>query len=239
MAGELELDDDVLVVMGKSEGFKRIETPDWLNPVAFLHIVSTIHTLYMRDGHVPSVDHCHKLWPKISKETFAKAYTDESVVEALRYRGVELNAESGLTLEQQYAIIKMSDPHDRRTMAAKLKEMKISSSTWHTWMKQPLFKQHYVDRAESIFADAVQPTMTAIAGAAMGGDLAAGKLVLAMTGRYRENDQAQQDAKLVILAVIEAVVRRVADPKIRSEILADVQQHVVGYDVTHQNSLEK
>lgn len=238
MAGEIELDDDVLVVMGKTEGFKRVETPDWLNPVAFQHIVSTIHTLYMRDGHVPSVGDCHKYWPKISTATFSRAYLEPAVIEALRYRGVELDANSGLSLEQQYAIIKVSDPNDRRTLAAKLKEMKIPSATWHSWMKQPMFKQVYVDRAESIFADAVQPTMTAIAGAAMSGDLQAGKLVLAMTGRYRENDQAQQDAKLVILAVIEAVVRRVPDPKVRSEILADVQQHVVGYDVTHQTSLE-
>lgn len=239
MSTDLELDDDVLVVRGKDEGYQRIATPEGFSPLAFRNIVSTIYTLYMRNGHIPSVGDCNKLWPKISTAVFSKAFTTKEVQEALRYRGVEMDPEAGLTLEQQMAIVKVADALDRRTLSAKLKEMNIPMPRWNAWLKQPLFKEIYVQRTEAVFAEAVQPTMMSIAGAAMGGDLAAGKLVLAISGRYRENDQAMQDAKLVILAVIEAVVKRVADPGIRSQILADVQAKVVGFDVTHQSSLEK
>lgn len=239
MATEIELDTeyDELIVKDRDGEIHPIPVPSGFSGAAFRDAVATVYTLFIQTGKIPSVTECNKLWPKIPAKTFSALWVTPEFQQALEYRGVTLDENAGLSLEQQMALIKVTDPTDRRSLSAKLKELKIPSGRWQAWLRHPLFKQMYVQRTENAFTEAIQPTMMSIAGAAMNGDLQAGKLVLAITGRYRENDQAQQDAKEVIMAVLEAVIAHTPDPAVKSAILADIQAKVVGYDITHRQEL--
>lgn len=219
-------------------GFQPIQTPDGFTTLAFRNAVAATYTAFMTLGKLPSVTEVYKIWPKIPVKTYSALFLTEEFKQALQYRGVEWDSDSGLSMEQSMAIIKMSDPYDRRSIGVKLREMGIPPARWHAWQKHPLFAAAYKARAEDVLSEAVNPTLIQLAGAASSGDLQASKLLLEITGRWNPSQQQTEDARIVVMTVIEAVIAEVADPEVRKAILSKVHGAVVGFDAVNHRSLE-
>lgn len=234
---DIEQVEGGIVVRTVKDGFERIVTPVGFTDEAFRNAVAATYTAYMQLGKLPDVDDVYKLWSKIPKKTYSALFLTEEFKKALAYRGVDFDPDAGITMEQSMALIKMLDPNDRRSAAAKLKELNIPPARWQAWMKQPLFAAHYRQRGEDILAEAITPTLVGIASAAPS-DLNAAKLLLEITGRWNPNAQAVQDARLVVTTIIEAVVELVGDAETRAAILDRVRGAMVSYDMTAHRQLE-
>src|SRR5699024_8731697 len=135
----------------------------------------------------------------------------------------------GLTLEQQTAMIALSDPTDRRSTRARLKDLGISQAKYSAWLKDPLFMEVYAQHAEDNFAAAVPMALNRMISNADNGDSRSIEKVLEITGRYNPAQQQMQDARVVVLSVIDAVNRHVLDSGVREAILTDIHSATLGF----------
>lgn len=202
--------------------FQPVKTPSGFTDSAFRNAVAAADLAYRTNGQLPSVDDCYRVWPRIPKKTYAALFLSEEFKQALRYRGVEWDSNAGLSLEQGMALLKLTDPSDRRTTGVKLKELGIPMPKYEAWMRQPLFAESYAKRTEALFAGAVPMALNKIVANAEMGDMRAIELILNITGRWNPSAQSVEDARAVVMKVIEAVIKHVPDSSVRAAIMADV-----------------
>lgn len=204
---------------------KNIATPDGFTDTAFRGTLAAFHTAYMRNGHIPSVDEVHKLWPKLSKKVISGILGTLEFREALHHRGIQWDVKDGLSMEQQTVLLKLSDPFDRRGLASKLKDLSVPMPRFQAWLKQPLFNELYNQHTKSNYEEALPAIRQRLIGNAEAGDQRAIELVFAMTGEWNPNQQHLEDARTIVLKVVEAIIKHVKDVKTREAILSDVSMY--------------
>lgn len=236
MTDDIELADDAILVRKRGEGFERVETPVGFSTMAFRNTVAAIQTWWLTKGELPTPDELYKLWPKIPKDTYARLMQTGELAKALEYRGIQWGADSGLSIEQQTALLILADPTDRRSLRVKLRTLGIPGPTYQSWLRQPLFKAQLDKRTKDYYSDYLPEVRGALVGKAMDGDMQAINVVLAITGEWDPHAREVQNAREVVLKVMDAIVKNVQDVDLRRAILTDVQAAVVGFDV--QNALE-
>lgn len=211
-----------LLVRPPDGRFKRIATPTGFTDLAFRQAVSAFDTAYRGSGRVPSVDEVYRVWPKLSKKTYSALLLTEQFKEALSYRGLELEENAGLSMEQQHVLLKLSDPFDRRSINVKLKELGVPMPKYQNWLRQPLFRQTYEQQSIDNYADALPAIRARLLNEAEGGNLKAIELVFAKTGEYNPAAQQLANAETLVLKVVESVIRNVRDPQTRKAIMDDI-----------------
>lgn len=203
--------------------FKQVATPSGFTPAGFRNAVAAFDAAYRLQGSLPGVDEVHRFWPKLSKETYARLFLTEEFKEALRYRGVEWDIDSGLSIEQSFALLSLTNWTDRRSVAVKLKELGIPMARHQAWLRQPLYAESYRQRVEAnVNEEAVPTALNALMGNAGSGDFQSAKLLLEITGRWNPSATAVDDARAVVLAAIEAIIRHVPSAEVRKAILDDI-----------------
>lgn len=216
--------------------FQRVETPEGFTDFVFRNAVTAFDATYRFHGKLPSVDEVHKFWPRIPVRTYSALFLTEEFKQALAVRGIDWEPDNGLSMEMSMALIALSDPTDRRSTNVKLKEMAIPYSRFQNWMQNPLFAQSYSRRAEATLKGAAATALNKLVGNMEAGDQRAIEKVLEITGRWNPAQQQLEDAKTVIVRVIESVIKNVPDPATRKAIMDDVQREIVSYDLTHQQT---
>ena len=220
----LEIESGNLTVKDKDGGIHPVPTPKGVSDLAFRNAVAVVVTFYLNNGTLPTVPQMHESWQKIPEATYAKIVVEPEFAEALSYRGIEWHGSSGLTLEQRNVLIALSDPTDRASLGTKLRRLKVPYSVYQAWMRQPHFAEARRQQAEHNMGDAVPMLLDGVVSKAETGDLNAIKLRLEISGRYNPQQQQVQDAKAIVQALAESVVRHVKDPEVRSAILSDMRE---------------
>lgn len=236
MTDDLMMEANELVVRKRSEGFARVSPPAGVGLIHFRNAVASVQTWWLSKGELPTVDELYKLWPRTPKEVYTKIFLSEEFVTALGYRGIQWGPDSGLSIEQQTALLMLADPTDRRSLRVKLKQLGIPGPTYQSWLRQPFFKAQLDKRTKDYYSDYLPEVRGALVGKAMDGDMQAINVVLAITGEWDPHAREVQNAREVVLKVMDAIVKNVQDVDLRRAILTDVQAAVVGFDV--QNALE-
>jgi len=211
-----------IVVKDPKKGFKPVDTPAGFTDIQFRNAVAAAYTYYRQTGQLPTVENLVELHSAIPAVTYSKIMLTDEFKKALSYRGVEWDDKAGLTLEQQSVIIKMADFTDRRSLGIKLKELGVPMARYQAWLRQPLFREAINEAAESVLQEAVAPALTALAGKAAAGEDRAIDKVLEISGRWNPNAQSVEDARTVVMALVEAVIKYVQDPDIRAKIMSEV-----------------
>lgn len=222
MATDFETFEGGVIVRQADGRFQSAKTPEGFTDLAFRNAIAAYDTAYRTQGRLPSVDEVYKVFPKLPKVTYSTLLLTPEFKQALHYRGIELDSEAGLSLEQSMALLKLTDPTDRRSTSTKLKEMGIPMPKFQAWMKQPMFLASYRERSEKGLAEAIPMVLQRLVGNAEASDQRAIEKVLEITGRWNPAQQQVEDAKTVVLAVVEAVIKHVSDPDVRKEIMADI-----------------
>lgn len=217
----------------KSNKISRVETPKGFTDLMFRNVVAAADTAYRLNGKLPDVDDIQFVYKSVPKKTIAAILMTDEFKEALAYRGVEWSDDSGLSMEQQMAITKLSDYTDRRSQAVQLREMGIPFTRYQAWMQQPLFAQVMNKRIEDSVRSANSMVLNRLMGNADASDPRALELLLKITGRWNPDAASLEDAKTVVLSVIEAVMIEEKDPAIRDRILSRIRSAAVGYDLLH------
>ena len=164
----------------------------------------------------------HKMHSAIDVTTYSGIVLTDEFKKALSYRGIEWDMDAGLTLEQQSVILKLQDFTDRRSLGSKLKELGVPMARYQAWLKHPLFRQAINNNAEMVLQEAIAPALTQLAGKAAAGEDRAIDKVLEISGRWNPNAQAAEDAKVVVMTLLEAIIKHVPDPDTRKAIMSEV-----------------
>lgn len=211
-----------ILVRDPKTGFQPVITPVGYTDTQFRNAVATAYTFYRQNGKLPTVTDMHKLHSAIDVKTYSGIVLTDEFKTALSYRGIEWNMEDGLTLEQQSVLLKLQDFTDRRSLGSKLKELGVPMARYQAWLKHPLFRQAVNNNAEMVLQEAIAPALTQLAGKAAAGEDRAIDKVLEISGRWNPNAQAAEDAKVVVMTLLEAIIKHVPDPDVRKAIMSEV-----------------
>ena len=239
MTDEFEVFEGGVAVQGPAGTSLHIATPQGFTDTAFRGTLAAFHTAFMRNGKIPTVDEIHKLWPKLTKKVISGILGTSEFRDALDHRGIQWDVKDGLTMQQQTVLLKLSDPFDRRALATKLKDLTVPMPRFQAWLKQPLFFEMYNKQTQQNYTEALPAIRQRLIGNAESGDQRAIELVFAMTGEWNPQQQHLDDARTIILKVIEAIITHVKDAKVREAILADVSLYAGTIStIGHTKSLE-
>lgn len=235
MSNDFQAGEAEIRVRDKDGRFQPVKTPPGFTDLAFRNAVAAFDSAYRVQGRMPTVDQVHVIWPKVPKKTYAALFMTEEFQQALRYRGIEWDIDSGLSMEQSMAILKLSDPFDRRSVSVKLKELGIPMPRYQAWMKQPLFYEARNQTSLNAYREALPDLRNRLISEAESGKMQAIEMVFAITGEWDPNQKQLEDAKTVVMALVEAVISHVKDPDTRKAIFADVQGYASTMTVVSQS----
>lgn len=220
--------DDFLVAQGAvlvrdpKKGFKPVSTPVGVTDEQFRNAIAAAYTHWRATGKLPTVTDLTKLHGSISTKTYSMLLLTDEFKEALRYRGIEWDENAGLTLEQQSVLLKLQDFTDRRSIGVKLKELGVPMPRYQAWLRHPLFRKAVNDAAETVLQEAVAPAILALSGKAAAGEDRAIEKLLEISGRWNPNAMAAEDARVVVMTLLEAIIKHVPDPDTRKAIMSEV-----------------
>lgn len=239
MSDEIEQFEGGVAIHLPGGDIQHVKTPDGFTDKAFKGVLAAFDTAFRRTGAKPAVDDIYAIWPKVPKKTIAALLSTLEFRTALNHRGIQWDPKDGLSMEQQTVLLKLSDPFDRRGIAAKLKDFGIPMARFQAWMKQPLFSELINKATVENYQDALPAIRQRLIGNAEAGDQRAIELVFAMTGEWNPNQQHLEDARTIILKVVEAIITHVKDKATREAILSDVSMYAGTLSsVGQQKSLE-
>jgi hypothetical protein len=211
-----------IAIRDPKKGFQPVNTPAGYTDLEFRNAVAGAYTYYRQNGELPSATDLHNLHPAIATKTYSGLMLSDEFKQALAYRGIEWNNESGLSLEQQSVILMLQDFTDRRSLGVKLKELGVPMARYQAWLRHPLFRKAVNDNAEMALQEAVAPALTALAGKAAAGEDRAIEKVLEISGRWNPNQQSVEDARQVVMSLVEAVIKHVKDEDVKRAIMSEV-----------------
>ena len=214
--------NDSIMVRDPKKGFQVVKTPDGISDEQFRNAVAAAYTFYRQTGKLPTTTDLTKVHNSITSKTYSRLMLTDEFKQALRYRGVEWDEDAGLTLEQQSVLIKFQDFTDRRSIGVKLKELGVPMARYQAWLKQPLFRKAHNDAAEAVIQEAVAPALLALSGKAAAGEDRAIEKLLEISGRWNPNAMAAEDAKVVVMTLLEAIIKHVKDPDVKKAIMSEV-----------------
>lgn len=214
-----------IVVYGPDGDTKNIFTPKGIDLRIFKGVLAAFHTAYLRSGKIPNVNEIHEVWPKTTKKNISTILGTLEFANAVHHRGIQFDPKDGLSMEQHTVLLKLSDPFDRRGLSSKLRDLNVPVARFQAWMKQPLFNELLNQQTKDNYVDALPAIRQRLIGNAEAGDQKAIEMVFAITGEWNPQQQHLDDAKTIILKIVEAIIKHVKDASVREAILADVSMY--------------
>ena len=211
-----------IAVRDPKKGFQPVNTPVGYTDKEFRTAVAGAYTFYRQNGKLPTAIDLNKLHPGIATKVYSGLMLSDEFKQALAYRGIEWVEEAGLSLEQQSVILMLQDFTDRRSIGVKLKEIGVPMARYQAWLRQPLFREAVNENAEMAIREAVAPALTALAGKAAAGEDRAIEKVLEISGRWNPNAQSVEDARQVVMSLVEAIIKYVKDEDVKRAIMSEV-----------------
>lgn len=172
----------------------------------------------------------HKKFPPVG--TYKAKYpsidlSDDLVQLALSNRGIILpmgeEVPSELTSEQVAAVSLILDYGDKRSHNVKLRSLGITPTKWHGWLKNEIFKNYLHSLSANGLEDALHVAHTGLLNATERGDVSAIKYYMELTGRFTEEAGQNQNFKVMVHRLGEAIQRHVKDPEVINMIAADFE----------------
>lgn len=211
-----------IAVRDPKKGFQPVNTPVGYTDKEFRTAVAGAYTFWRQNGKLPTAIDLNKLHPGIATKVYSGLMLSDEFKQALAYRGIEWVEEAGLSLEQQSVILMLQDFTDRRSIGVKLKEIGVPMARYQAWLRQPLFREAVNENAEMAIREAVAPALTALAGKAAAGEDRAIEKVLEISGRWNPNAQSVEDARQVVMSLVEAIIKYVKDEDVKRAIMSEV-----------------
>lgn len=163
----------------------------------------------------------------ITSKTYEAALKNADFLEALERRGLPnpvTDIYQGVLSPLQLAVANaLLDLHDNRSQRKKLQEFGVTTAKYNAWLRDPAFKTYLQRRAENFLGDNQHEAHLALVDRVKSGDVGAIKYYNEMTGRFTPSSaKAPVDINAVLMAVLEAIQRRITDPQLLSELSDDL-----------------
>ncbi|MFE1145208.1 phBC6A51 family helix-turn-helix protein [Streptomyces rochei] len=189
--------------------------------------VNYFERIHSVTGALPSDDDTIKylnlLKHDVSLKDLDKLKENKLFVASMDSRGIRSKSEF-LSARQLAAASAMLNLTDRRSDEKKLRDLGISTEEFSTWMLNKHFAAYMRDRAEQMVDNSMHEAHMGLMRGVKSGNTASIKLYYEMTGRYNPNAESEVNVRLVIGRVLEAIQRRVRDPKTLNELAVELSQ---------------
>lgn len=205
-------------------------------------IAETINGLWLSgNGKLPDYAELLRYWPtEWAEEDIIKVLSSRSFYLRMSRRGVMwpenwtpqfhniTNLYTRLTPQQVIAMQVVTDPTDKRSLGAKLKQVGINQTVWRAWLRNPVFAEAVRRTTEHLIQDTVALAHTRLAQKVDAGDMSAIKTLYEVSGRHDPNKQQMLDFAKVISLVLEVMQRHITDPAILRAIGDDLDSVIAG-----------
>lgn len=148
---------------------------------------------------------------------------NELFVASMDSRGIRQKDEF-LSARQLAAANAMLNLTDRRSDEKKLRDLGISTSEWSAWMLNEHFVNYMKQLSERIIDNNMHEAHMGLMRGVRQGNTNSIKLYYEMTGRYNPNSENEVNIRMVIGRVLEAIQRRVREPKVLNELAVELSQ---------------
>lgn len=213
-----EVEAGQVAVLNPDGRVLRQRVPGGVSPTTFRHVLAAVDVWWGSHGTFPTPQQARTLWPSTPLKTYQTIFATEEFSEALEKRGIQRDPDAGLTEAQIAALTILSNPGDRRAVPTKLQDVGVAYRTFQNWMKQPLFSRLYKSRVEDLLADIVPSAIMTVAANVEAGDQRAAEFALKMTGRYDPAALEANNARIVVLKLIE-LIQKHAPKEVKEAIL--------------------
>lgn len=212
-----------------------MEFPKGTSPAVFRGVVAGASAAYQLKKGVPTVEEISKYCAH-SPKTIGRVLATPEFKQLMKLRGYPFEEVAKLSPEQYFAVQIMTDPSNKKPLAAKLRQAGITMAQYRGWMKQPLFREYITKISEDMLGEHVADVHTMVLNKAVSGDLTAAKLVYELNGRHDPNKQQVVDLQNIIGLLLEIITRYVTDPKVLVNINKDIDLVLSGGqpDALHQ-----
>jgi len=143
---------------------------------------------------------------------------DKQLVAYLAKQGVPVDGSIALSPKQVRWIDTLCAAGDSRPLVVKLKDFKLTLAQHNAWLKNPVFQSALTSRLESILPDERVRVHQALAREASGGNVAAIKLYLNLTGELTEGETS---GKSEMAGLMQGILE-ILESHVPSHILIDV-----------------
>lgn len=208
----------------------RQKVPEGVNPTSFRHILASVDLIWNDSGVFPGPEQAREVWPSIPLKTWQTVFASPEFESAMEKRGVPVPSNHGLSEKQIVALQVLTNPSDTRTIASKLKDIGVAYSTYQNWMRHPLFSRMYRERAERLLSDSIPTAITGLVANLEKGDQRAIEFHLKMSGRYDPSQTELQNARTVVLALVESIQKH-APKEVREAIENDLDAIMTGIKI--------
>jgi hypothetical protein len=202
-----------------------LDLPEGVDRDLFHQLMTAYSTAYRSLGKRPTASQVRKVWPKLPTTLVAEIIKTPEFQRAIVMLGAD--TAKGLSHEQQVVIAKLADPFDRRGVASKLKDLGTPMQRYLAWKKNPSFLAELNHQTSGAYQESLPEIRGRLLSMAADGDMKAMEIVLKKTGEYDPDAQAVDDARTLVLKVMESVMRNVRSVAEREAILADVRGYAI------------
>lgn len=207
-----------------------------------LTMAETVNGLWLSgNGKLPEYAELLRYWPQEwSEDEIVKVLSSKSFYLRMSRRGVmwpenwspQLHNISQmytrLTPQQVIAMQVVTDPTDKRSLGAKLKQVGINQTVWRAWLRNPVFAEAVRRTSEHLLQDTIAIAHTRLAQKVDAGDISAIKTLYEVSGRHDPNKQQMLDFAKVISLVLEVMQRHITDPATLRAIGDDLDSVIAG-----------
>lgn len=191
---------------------------------AALALLAFAESHYRSYRTMPPVALLLEFWP-----TSEKFLDSQEFIKQLMLRGLpwdEVLTPDGFPVHFINAANLLLDHVDRRSKAAKLKSLGISSRQWNMWMKLPTCRQYFEREVDEVFK-VITPidSKQSLSRAVEAGDLNAIKYFNEFNGTYRPGQESLLNLAAILAKVMEILVKYV-DPQVLPQVATELD-HVI------------
>lgn len=194
---------------------------------------------FYRTGSLPSYEAIKMDGINLDETEYREAWVNPKFLTLLRTRGLPehlLTQDTGnpfsghLLSEKQVQVANiLMDTLDKRSRLKKLTELGVDTQTYNRWLKDPVYRQYCLERAENLLQENMPVAHMSLVDRVAQGDMVALKYYYAMTGRYREKSQAGIEVNVqnnfgndTLISIVEIIQKHVKDPDTLAAIGNDI-----------------
>ena len=196
---------------------------------------------FYRTGSIPSFESIALSGIELEEDEYYAAWVNPRFLDTLRSRGLPEHViqpkgsdkfSGHILSEKQVQVANtLLDTLDKRSRLKKLTELGVSTQEHSRWLKDPVYRQYCLDRAESLLQESLPVAHMSLIDRVSQGDMTALRYYYAMTGRYRERSSAAVEVNVqnnygndTLIRIVEIIQKHVKDP----DTLAAIGEEILG-----------
>jgi hypothetical protein len=195
----------------------------------FRSAVAAARTAYMvrNDGLAPTIEEVNAVC-EVPMHRLGRILSSEEFNVLMTASGIPWKRVKGLSTEQNYMLLILSNPQEKRSFEQCLRDAGVTWTTYKSWMRQPLFSGIIKQLSSQALGDHETVANNALMKKVETGDVRALEFYYRMTGIYDPNATQERDMQSVVAGIVDIMQRNIKDPDLLKIIAGEIKTLMSG-----------